>query len=93
MSAPNVPEMYTQYLIPLILSGVKNLVGMPRTMAVDEKAFRQAAIEPVWNSLPLPFRMVGRDQLRWTNSCWRRAATSSASPMASSPSAPMPPPA
>src|SRR5579859_290536 len=65
MSAPNIAELYPQYLIPLILSGVEHLVGMPRTIAIDEKAFHDDAIDPIWNGLPASFRMLGRDKLRW----------------------------
>ncbi len=65
MASPRVSLLYTQYLIPLVLTGLKNLVGMPRTTAVDEKTFCQAAIDPIWTTLPLPLRMLGRRKLRW----------------------------
>src|SRR4051812_46990300 len=65
MAAPNVPDLYKQYLIPMIFHGLKALAGMPKSVAVDEKTYRQAAVEPIWASLALPLRMIGRDKLRW----------------------------
>src|SRR5260370_41782447 len=65
MAAVSVPDLYAQYLNRLILHGLQGLAGMPRSTATDEKAFRQAAIDPVWASLPQPFWMVGREKLRW----------------------------
>src|SRR5260370_5109001 len=65
MAAVSVPDLYAQYLNRLILHGLQSLAGMPRSTATDENAFRQAAIDPVWASLPQPFRMVGREKLRW----------------------------
>src|SRR5260221_14133834 len=65
MAAVSIPDLYAQYLNRLILHGMQSLTGMPRGTATDEKAFRQAAVDPVWASLPQPFRMVGREKLRW----------------------------
>src|SRR5438105_12349130 len=65
MAAPNIIEIYSQYLIPAIVQGLGKLAGTPKDTAVDEKAYRQVAVDPIWNNLPLPVRMIGRKKLRW----------------------------
>ena len=65
MASPNIIEIYIQYLVPAIVDGLGKLAGTPKDTAVDEKAFRQVAVDPIWNSLPVPVRMIGRKKLRW----------------------------
>jgi molecular chaperone DnaK len=65
MSAPNIPELYFQHLLPLIGQGLDKLAGAPKATVADEKTYRQVAAEPIWNSLPLPVRLIGRGKLRF----------------------------
>src|SRR5205823_3771298 len=48
-----------------IIKGLGQLAGTPKDTATDEKAYRQVAIDPIWNNLPLPLRTIGRSKLRW----------------------------
>ena len=65
MAAPDIPGLYHQYVIAQVVLGLQKLTGKPKSVAVDEKAYRQAAIEPIWNGVPLPVRLVGRSKFRF----------------------------
>src|SRR5947207_1960688 len=65
MAAPDIPGLYHEYLITQIVLGLHKLTGKPKSVAVDEKAYRQAAVEPIWTSVPLPVRLIGRSKFRW----------------------------
>ena len=65
MAAPDIPGLYHQYLITQIVHGLHKLTGKPKSAAVDDKAYRQAAIDPIWNAVPLPVRLSGRSKLRF----------------------------
>src|ERR1700675_1658963 len=65
MAALDIVNIYRQYLLALIVAGLQNLAGKPKSAVLDEKAYRREVVEPVWSSLPLPLRMMGRGPLRW----------------------------
>src|SRR5436309_3922860 len=61
----NILELYQQYCLKLIHSALQTHVGQPRSLITDEAKYRAKIIEPTWNFLPLPLRMIGRQKLRW----------------------------
>jgi molecular chaperone DnaK len=65
MAAPNIVGIYQQYLLTLILAGAHHVAGKAKNAVLDEKAYRREVVEPIWSSVPLPLRMVGRGVLRW----------------------------
>jgi molecular chaperone DnaK len=63
--AMNHAEFYGKYGLKLINAFMQTVVGKPRKVVVDEKLYRQQVIDPSWEALPMPMRMLGRSRLRW----------------------------
>ena len=49
----------------IIGNHLPTMVGQPSSSLADAKTFRERVVEPSWNELPLPLRMLGRERLNW----------------------------
>jgi molecular chaperone DnaK len=65
MAAPNLAELYHQYFLKFIVPALRNLAGKPIQVVMDQGRFTKEVADPIWLSLPLPFRMLGRDKVAW----------------------------
>ena len=63
--AMNHVEFYGKYGLKLINAFMQTVVGKPRKVVVDENQYHQHVIDPSWEALPQPMRMLGRSRLRW----------------------------
>jgi molecular chaperone DnaK len=61
----NQAEFYEKYGLKLIGAFMQTVAGKPRKMVVEENLYRQHVIDPSWETLPQPMRMLGRSRLRW----------------------------
>ncbi len=41
------------------------LVGRPSSVLADDSVYRKKVVDPAWQDLPLPLRMLGRERLNW----------------------------
>ena len=63
--AGKLTEMFARRSQPIILAALREAVGQPPGFLVDEARFRETVIDPAWNQLPIPLRLMGRERLRW----------------------------
>jgi molecular chaperone DnaK len=60
-----VLDVYLSHANRLILQTAQSIAGQPKQIILDMNLYRQKVVEPIWNGLPVPMRLLGRDQLRW----------------------------
>ena len=63
--AVNHAEFYDKFGLKMIGAYLQTVAGKPKKIVVDEKLYRQQVIDPCWESLPQPMRLMGRNRLRW----------------------------
>ncbi|MCI0379844.1 MAG: Hsp70 family protein [Gemmataceae bacterium] len=63
--AASLLNVYRQYFLQLLPPCLQKVAGLPKGVVLDEKQYRAQVIEPAWQFLPLPLRMIGRNKLRW----------------------------
>jgi molecular chaperone DnaK len=63
--AVSASDLYSPQVLAFVDKALQAAVGCPPAVVTDEARFRRAVIEPGWNALPLPQRMVGRKKFRW----------------------------
>src|SRR5262245_42561217 len=65
MAQQNLLDIYRQFCLKFVLSGLQSIVGKPKTVVTDLAQFQNLIVYPIWNMLPLPIRLMGRPKLRW----------------------------
>ena len=65
MAQQNLLEIYRQYCLKFILTGLQSVAGKPKTVVTDLTQYQNQLVYPIWNMLPLPIRLMGRPKLRW----------------------------
>ncbi|HEX3313588.1 MAG TPA: Hsp70 family protein [Gemmataceae bacterium] len=60
-----VLDVYLSHANRLILQTAQSIAGQPKQVLLDVNHYRQKVVEPIWNQLPVPMRLLGKDQLRW----------------------------
>ena len=60
-----VLDVYLSHANRLILQTAQSIAGQPKQLLLDMNLYRQKVVEPIWNQLPVPMRLLGKDQLRW----------------------------
>ncbi|GEM_PF-6377627 len=58
MAQPNVLDIYRQFCLKFILSGLQSVVGKPKTVVTDAAQYQNLIVYPIWNMLPLPIRLM-----------------------------------
>src|SRR5439155_1111378 len=48
-----------------ILQAAQSLAGKSKQILLDLNLYRRQAVDPIWDQLPVPLRLLGRDKLRW----------------------------
>jgi molecular chaperone DnaK len=61
----NVLDIYLSHANRLILQAAMGVAGHSKQLILDPNLYRQKIVEPLWNQLPVPLRLMGRDKLRW----------------------------
>jgi molecular chaperone DnaK len=64
MAQPNLLDIYRQYCLQHVLTGLQGVVGRPKAAVTDPAQFQQL-VDGTWNLLPLPVRLMGRERLHW----------------------------
>ncbi len=65
MPQQSLLDIYRLYCLKLIFAGLQGVVGKPKTLIVDLGQYQTHLTEAIWNTLPLPIRLMGRQKLRW----------------------------
>ena len=61
----HLPELYRTSLKQILGEHLPRMIGRPKTELTDDLEFRRAIVDPAWNALPLPCRILGRERLDW----------------------------
>jgi len=64
MAQQNLFDLYRQFALKYVLTGLQSVTGRPRTLITDAAQYQQV-VDGTWNLLPLPVRLMGRAKLRW----------------------------
>ena len=62
--AMNHAEFYDKFGLKMIGAYLQTVAGKPKKIVVDENLYRQQVIDPSWENLPQPMRLMGRNRLR-----------------------------
>jgi molecular chaperone DnaK len=65
MAQQGLFDIYRQFCLKFVLAGLQSAVGKPKTVITDVTQYQNLLVDPVWNMLPLPIRLMGRPRLRW----------------------------
>jgi hypothetical protein len=63
--ADSLQEMYQLHGLPVISAALKQVEGKSPGVLIDAEQYRRLIINPAWEELPAPLRMLGRKRLRW----------------------------
>ena len=65
MSGADLVALYRQYLLPIIIPSLKSFSGSQRSIVEDASAFRGSVADPIWERMPLPVKMLNRNEIRY----------------------------
>src|SRR5262245_4892734 len=65
MAQQSLFDIYRQFCLKFVLAGLQSAVGKPKTVITDLTQYQNQLVDPIWNMLPLPIRLMGRPKLRW----------------------------
>jgi hypothetical protein len=64
-SAGAVWAKHGQSIASTVVAGVTQAASQGAAIIADDAAYLENVIDPTWELLPLPVRMIGRERLRW----------------------------
>src|SRR5262245_56440545 len=65
MPQPSLHEIYRHFCLHTIQVGLQWIVGKPTSSITDLAQFKSQLVDPTWNVLPVPIRLLGRPKVRW----------------------------
>jgi molecular chaperone DnaK len=63
--ANNPAALLQQYGTKVVLSSLEKAQGQSAAVLSDEATYRRLVVDPAWELMPAPLRLIGRERLRW----------------------------
>src|SRR5260370_41520033 len=63
--ASNPAALLQQYGAKIVLPSLEQVAGQSAAVLHDDAAYRRLVVDPGWELIPAPMRLIGRDRLRW----------------------------
>ncbi len=61
----HLPELFRTSAKKIIGESLSKMVGEAKSVLLDDAQYRQRVVDPAWQELPLPCRILGRRRLGW----------------------------
>src|SRR5688572_1484326 len=61
----NHGALLQSYGMKVVLDSLEKAVGQSASFLADDEAFRRLIVDPAWEMLPVPLKLIGRERLGW----------------------------